>query len=250
MSEHRGRVRLEPSAKRVRTYLGGELVADTRRPTLVWEHPHYPAYYLPREDVRTELLVPSDRTEHSPSRGTARFYAVKAGDRVAEDAVWEYPESPLEALRGRLRFEWGAMDAWFEEDEEVFVHPRDPYTRVDVLQSSRHVAVRVDEVTVAETTRPTLLFETGLPTRYYVPQVHVRMDLLVPSATTSGCPYKGLARYWSVHTERGTAPDVAWSYPTPLPESTKIAGLVCFYNERVDLEVDGERLERPDRPFA
>ncbi len=250
MSEHRGRVRVEPSAKRVRTYLGTELVADTRRPLLVWENPHYPAYYLPREDVRTELLVPSNRTERSPSRGTARYYSVKAGDTVAEDAAWEYPESPLEALRGLLRFEWGAMDAWFEEDEEVYVHPRSPYTRVDILPSSRHVAVRVDGVTVAETGRPTLLFETGLPTRYYLPKVHVRMDLLVPSSNTSACPYKGLARYWSVRTGRGTAEDLAWSYPTPLPESTKIAGLVCFYNERVDLEVDGEALERPESPFS
>jgi uncharacterized protein (DUF427 family) len=175
---------------------------------------------------------------------------VKAGDRVAEDAAWEYPESPLEGLRGLLRFEWAAMDAWFEEDEEVFVHPRSPYTRVDILPSSRHLVVRVDGVTIAETSQPTLLFETGLPTRYYIPKPHVRMDRLVASDHTSACPYKGLARYWSVRTDHGTATDVAWSYPTPLPESAKIAGLLCFYNERVDLELDGSLLERPDSPFS
>jgi len=242
----RGLVRVEASAKRVRAYLAGMVVADTRQPCLVWENPHYPAYYLPRADVRTELLVPSARTAHSPSRGDAHYFDVQVGDRRVVDAAWWYPESPLEALRDLLRFEWGAMDAWFEEDEEVFVHPRDPYTRVDILPSSRHVQVEVDGVTLAETRRPTLLFETGLPVRYYLPKVDVRLDLLDPGDTTSACPYKGLARYWSAP----GVPDVAWSYPTPLPESQKIAGLVCFYNERVDLVVDGERQARPHTPFS
>ncbi|HEV3449574.1 MAG TPA: DUF427 domain-containing protein [Acidimicrobiia bacterium] len=251
MSEQRrGRVEIEPGAKRVRTYLGGEVVADTHQPLLVWEVPYYPAYYFPRGDVRTELLSPSDRTEHSPSRGEARYYHVKGGASVAEDAAWAYPDSPIEALRDLIRFDWYSMDAWFEEDEEVYVHPRDPHTRVDILPSSRHVEVIVDGVTVAETRKPTLLFETGLPPRFYVPKVDVRMDLLVPSDTTSGCPYKGLARYWSVRTGRGAVEDLAWSYPTPLPESQKIAGLVCFYNERVDLRVDGDTLARPHTKFS
>ncbi len=246
----RGRVRVEDGHKRVRAYLDGEPVADTTRPLLVWEVPYYPAYYVPRDDVRTELLSPSTRAEHSPSRGDARFFHVKGGARVAEDAAWEYPDSPIEALRGHLRFEWDSMDAWFEEDEEVFVHPRNPYHRVDILPSSRRVEIAVDGVPVAATDHPTLLFETGLPVRFYVPKVDVRMELLVPTDQRTGCPYKGFARYWSVETERGRAEDVAWSYPTPLPESTKIAGLVCFYNERVDLRVDGELLERPRTPFS
>jgi len=245
----RGSVRVEPGHKRVRVYLAGTVVADTRRPFLVWENPHYPAYYLPRADVRTELLAASTRTEHSPSRGEARYFDVQVGERRADDAAWCYPDSPLEALRDLIRFEWGAMDAWFEEDEEVFVHPRSPFTRVDVLASSRHVEVALGGVTLAETRRPTLLFETGLPVRYYLPKVEVRLDLLQPGETTSACPYKGLARYWSVPDLPG-GEDVAWSYPTPLPESQKIAGLVCFYNERVDLTVDGERLERPRTPFS
>jgi uncharacterized protein (DUF427 family) len=234
----------------VRTYLGGELVVDTTSPLLVWEIPSYPAYYLPRADVRTELLSPSTRTEDSPSRGEARFFHVKGGDRVAEDAAWAYPDSPLEALRDHLRFEWDSMDAWFEEDEEVYVHPRNPYHRVDILHSSRRVEVVVNGVPVAASDHPTLLFETGLPVRYYVPQVDVRMERLRSTDQTTGCPYKGFARYWSVDTDRGRAEDVAWSYPTPLPESQKVAGLVCFYNERVDLRVDGELQERPRSPFA
>jgi uncharacterized protein (DUF427 family) len=134
------------------------------------------------------------------------------------------------------------MDAWFEEDEEVFTHPRDPYTRVDILPSSRHVRVEVDGLTVAESTKPTLLFETGLATRYYLPKTDVRMDLLTPTATSSHCPYKGDANYWSLALE-GAVADVAWSYRTPLPESQKIAGLVCFYPEKVDLYVDGRLQE-------
>jgi uncharacterized protein (DUF427 family) len=250
MSEQRGRVRVEPGHKRVRAFLGGALVADTTRPLLVWENPHYPAYYLPLPDVRQELLEASTRTEHSPSRGEARYYSVRVGTRRVEDAAWTYPESPIEDLRGTLRVEWDAMDGWFEEDEEVFVHPRSPYTRVDILASSRHVEVVVEGQGVADSHHPTLLFETGLPVRYYVPQVDVRRDLLVPSETKTACPYKGFARYWSVTTGDGVAEDVAWSYRTPLPESQKIAGLVCFYNERVDLVVDGEPQERPHSPFS
>jgi uncharacterized protein (DUF427 family) len=250
MTEQRGRVRVEPGAKRVRVYLGGQVVADTTHPLLVWEVPYFPAYYLPREDVRTEALASSGRTEHSPSRGDARYYHVTVGDAVAEDAAWEYPDSPLDDLRGHVRFEWGAMDAWFEEDEEVFVHPRDPYSRVDILASSRHVEVDVAGERLADTHRPTLLFETGLPTRYYLPKVDARLDLLRPSPTTSACPYKGFAQYWSATTPSGVVEDVVWSYRTPLPESQKIAGLVCFYNERVDLIVDGAPLARPHTKFS
>jgi uncharacterized protein (DUF427 family) len=130
------------------------------------------------------------------------------------------------------------MDAWFEEDEQVFTHPRDPYTRVDILPSSRHIRVAVDGITIAETSKPTLLFETGLPTRYYLPKTHVRMDLLEPSDSRSHCPYKGEAEYWSLRSDDVGA-DLAWSYRTPLPESQKIAGLISFYTDKVDLYVDG-----------
>jgi uncharacterized protein (DUF427 family) len=251
MPEHeRGRVRVEMGTKRVRAYLGGEPVADTTKPVLVWEIPYYPAYYFPSGDVRRELLTPSPKTDHSPSRGDAQFFNVAVGPAVVEDAAWHYPDSPLEALRGLIRLDWSAMDAWFEEDEEVFVHPRNPYTRVDTLASSRRVEVTVNGVTVADSTRPTVLFETGLPPRYYLPKVDVRLDLLRGSETTSACPYKGFARYWSVDTGGGVAEDIVWSYPTPFRESEQIAGLVCFYNERVDLRVDGELQDRPTTPFS
>jgi len=130
-------------------------------------------------------------------------------------------------------------------DEEVFTHPRDPYSRVDIVPSSRHIRVEVNGVIVAESTKPTLLFETRLPIRYYLPKTDIRMDLLAPSATSSQCPYKGQAEYWSLSIGETVIEDVAWSYRTPLPESLKIAGLVCFYPEKVDLYVDGQLQDSP-----
>jgi uncharacterized protein (DUF427 family) len=246
----RGRVRVEPGAKRVRAYLGDEPVVDTIRPVLVWEKPYYPAYYFPIDDVRTDLLEPDGGVEHSPSRGDGRMYTIRAGGREAPGAAVRYEDSPIEELRGLIRLDWDAMDAWFEEDEEVFTHPRDPYTRVDILASSRHVRIEVDGVTVAESTSPTLLFETGLPVRYYLPKTHVRTDLLSHTDTVTGCPYKGQAEWWSVRVGESVHEDLAWSYRTPLPESQKIAGLIAFYNEKVDIYVDGVLQERPRTKFS
>src|ERR671935_2580330 len=211
MVQSRGRVRVEPGSKRVRAYLGGEVVADTTRPVLVWEVPYYPAYYFAVDDVRADALQPDGGTVHSPSRGDAPTFTVTAGGKSAPGAAWRYEDSPIEELRDLIRFDWDAMDAWFEEDEEVFTHPRDPYTRVDILPSSRHVRVEIDGETIAESTSPRLLFETGLPVRYYLPKTHVRMDLLTSTDTESHCPYKGQAEYWSVRAGDVVHLDLAWS---------------------------------------
>jgi uncharacterized protein (DUF427 family) len=215
------------------------VVADTTRPLLVWEKPYYPTYYFPAADVRTGLLVADGGLVHSPSRGDGATFTIKAGGLEAAGAAVRYEQSPFEELRDAIRLEWDAMHAWFEEDEQVFTHPRDPYTRIDILSSSRHVRVEANGVTIAETAKPTLLFETQLPTRYYLPRTHVRMDLLEKSETTSHCPYKGRAEYWSLRTGEDLLRDVAWSYPTAFPESQKIVGLVSFYDEKVDVYVDG-----------
>ena len=249
-SKTRERIRIEPGAKRVRAYLGGETVVDSSRPMLVWEAPYYPTYYFPVADVRTGLLEADGGVAHSPSRGDGRAFTAKAGGKEAPSAAVRYEDSPIEELRDLIRIEWDAMDAWFEEDEEVFTHPRDPYTRVDILPSSRHLRVEVDGVTVAESASPRLLFETGLPVRYYLPKTHVRVDLLVPTNSVSHCPYKGQAEWWSVRAGENVREDLAWSYRTPLPESQKIAGLVAFYNEKVDIYVDGVRQERPHTKFS
>jgi uncharacterized protein (DUF427 family) len=246
----RGRIRTEQGLKRVRAYLGGEVVADTTRPTLVWEVPYYPTYYFPVDDIRADALEADGGTDHSPSRGDGRTFTVTAGGKRAPGAAVRYEDSPIEELRDLVKLDWKAMDAWFEEDEEVFIHPRDPHTRVDILPSSRHVRVEVDGVTVAESTTPRLLFETGLPVRYYVPKTHVRMDLLEHTDTSTGCPYKGFAEYWSVRAGDTVHEDLAWSYATPLPESERVAGLICFYNEKVDIYVDGVLQERPKTKFS
>jgi uncharacterized protein (DUF427 family) len=170
------------------------------------------------------------------------------GARTAEHAAWSYPDPPLDrlALRDHVAFEWARMDAWFEEDDEVYVHARDPYKRVDVLHSSRLVQVVVGREVVAETRRPWLLFETGLPTRYYLPKADVRMDWLVPSDTETRCPYKGVASYYSVRIGSTLVRDIAWCYRHPIPECSKIENLVCFFNERVDaLYVDGVLQSKP-----
>ena len=236
----RGRVRTEASHKRVRVFLGGVCIVDSRDALYVWEGPRYPQYYLPRRDFADGVLERSTTTVRSPSRGTAGHFTVRAGGREAVDAAWSYEDSPLPELRGRIRLDWEAMDGWFEEDEEVFVHPRDPSTRVQILPSSRHVIVAVDGLVVAESCRPSFLYETGLPRRTYIPKLDVRMDRMEPTDTASHCPYKGTATYWTVRTDEARHPDLAWSYPAPRRESAPIAGLIAFFDEAVELTVDGE----------
>ena len=246
----RGRVRAEDGPKRIRVYLGGEVIADTRNAKLVWEKKFYPVYYFPPEDVRTELLTGTDTTKSSPSLGEAKFFSVKGGQTAVPDAAYTYPESPIEEISGYIALDWKAMDHWFEEDEEVFVHARDPYTRIDILRSSRHVEIVINGVKVADSHQPTMLFETGLPTRYYLPKTDVRMDLMTPTDLETHCPYKGTADYWSVDAGDELAENIVWSYKHPTHESSKIAGLVAFYDEKVDVYVDGELQDKPKSPFS
>jgi uncharacterized protein (DUF427 family) len=249
-SERRKRLRVERGAKRVRAYLGGAVVVDSIAPLLVWEIPYYPTYYFHQDDVRAELIADGGGDVRSPSRGNAKTLTVLAGGSRAVGAAARYDDSPIDELRGMVRFQWDAMEAWFEEDEQVYTHPRDPYTRVDILASSRRVRVLLDRLVLADSTSPRLLFETGLPTRYYVPRTHVRMDLLERSRTVTHCPYKGRAETWNVRVDQTLHGDLAWSYPAPLPESQKVAGLIAFYNEKLDIEVDGVLQERPTTKFS
>lgn len=245
----RGRVKVETSAKRVRVYKAGRLVADSSRPALVWEIPYYPTYYLPVADVRAKLEA-TGAVEHSPSRGDATLHDVVLDDVVVKAAAARYLDSPIPELRDLVRLDFNAMDEWLEEDEPIYVHPRNPYSRVDILGSSRHIEVKVDGVTVADSHQPRILFETGLPARYYLPLSDLRMELLRPSTTESHCPYKGTATYWHVAIGDQVHEDLVWIYRTPLPESQKVAGLACFYNEKVEVFVDGQLEERPHTPFS
>ena len=246
----RGNVRVETGQKRVRVMFGGTVVADTIEPLLVWEKPYYPTYYFRTGEARMDLFMPTDDVERSSSRGEAQRLSVVVGDRRAEGAVTHCGSSPIPELSDTVAFDWAAMDHWFEEDEEVFVHARDPYKRIDALHSSRHVRFEVDGIDVADSVRPVILFETGLPARFYLPKIDVRMEMLVPTSSSTACPYKGTARYWNVVVGGTVHEDLAWGYDAPLSESAPIAGLISFYNERVDIRVDGVRVERPRTVFG
>lgn len=246
----RRRVRVESSDRRVRTYLGGEIVADSTAPLLVWEKPYYPVYYFPEADVRLDFLTATGGTKRSPSRGDATLYTVATTAKKAEAAAYRHLDSPVEELRDHVAFTWDAMDAWFEENEEVYVHARDPYTRVDILPSSRHIEVVVAGTKVADSRSGRFLYETGLPTRYYLPKTDVRMDLLESTDLHTECPYKGVASYYDVVIDGQRHENVVWWYPFPAEESARVAGHVSFYNEKLDIYLDGELLERPKTVFS
>lgn len=235
---------VEVSPKRVRGVVAGHVVADSTRVLLVWERAHHPAYYFPRADVRTDLIVPNDGTMPWDAVGEAHLADLQVGDRVVPDAVLTFPDSPIKQIADHVRFRWKAMDAWLEEDEPVFVHPHDPYTRIDILSSSRRVRVEINGVTVADSTRTLMLFETATPTRCYLPRTDVRFDLLEPGTRTSRCPYKGTAEYFSVRIGDAVHHDVAWTYRTPFAESGKIAGYIAFDDEMADVTVEPP-LRRP-----
>jgi uncharacterized protein (DUF427 family) len=243
----RAEIGFEPSHKWVRVLFGGHFIADSKRTRLLLPGGP-PYYYFPREDVRMELLEPTDHRGGAPLLGEACFWTVRVGKQVAHNAAWTYPHTVSETLDlgDYITFDWDKMDAWFEENEEVRVHPHDPHKRIDILESTRHVKVVVLGETVAETHHPVLLFETGLPTRYYFSRLDVRMDLLTPSDKTTGCAYKGKAQYYSVTVGDRIAHDIAWYYPYPTLEASRIAGRIAFFNEHVDaLYVDGEEQKKP-----
>jgi uncharacterized protein (DUF427 family) len=211
-----------PSPRRIRGFKDGQTVFDTDRALYVWEWPHYPQYAIPREDVDATLL---EALEH----------------RVIEDGP----------AAGAVRFAWDALDAWFEEDEQVFVHPRNPYARVDAIRSSRAVRIERDGVLLAQSAAPVIVFETGLPPRFYLERTAVDFAHLVASDTQTACPYKGrTSAWWSLRIGDDVHPDIAWSYDFPTAALLPIAGLVAFYDERVDVTLDGRPRERPRTPFS
>ena len=243
---------VEPAPRRVRGTLGGEQIFDTTRARYVWEWPYYPQYYIPADDIDPRFLV-DEHHEQRLRQGTARRHGLRAGGLDRPGTVRVFGDDAINGVAGTARFDWDALDAWYEEDEQVFVHPRNPYVRVDALRSHRRVRASLEGVTLAETTTPVLVFETGLPTRYYFDRTDVAFAHLVPTATQTACPYKGVTSgYWSVRTGdtvRDGHQDLAWAYDYPTRQLLPIAGLVAFYNERIDLDVDGLRLPQPRTHF-
>ena len=239
-----GLLYLEPSPKWIRARFGGETVVDSRRPMILHEHARLPVFYFAPEDLRMDLLHPSGRTDDDPVKGRRELLTLEAGGRVAEDAAWRFSGEPL--IEGLIAFEFSAIEEWLEEDEPLHGHARDPYSRIDVRESSRHVRVSLHGSVLAESRRTKVLFEAGLPPRFYFPPEDVRMDLLEPSDSQTTCAYKGFASYWSL----GEEDDLVWTYREPLHDALPIRGMLAFFNERVDIEVDGEPQERPHTQWS
>ncbi len=241
---------VEPVPRRIRAVLAGQTIVDTTSARYVWEWSPFPQYYIPLADVRADALVDEGATEETP-RGDVKVFGVRVGDADRPHAAKVLGAAKVEGLDDTVRFEWSAFDAWYEEDEQVFVHPRNPYTRVDSIRSTRTVRVETHGVVLAESSSPVLCFETGLPTRYYLNGTDVDFTKLVPSDTETYCPYKGTTTgYWSALADGRTHPDVAWTYDFPTREVLPLAGLIAFYNEKLDLFIDGVQLERPNTKFS
>ena len=241
---------VEPAPRRVRATLGGEQIFDTTRARYVWEWPYYPQYYIPADDIDPRFLV-DEHHEQRLRQGTARRHGLRAGGLDRPGTVRVFGDDAINGVAGTARFNWDALDAWYEEDEQVFVHPRNPYARVDALRSTRRVRVELEGEVLAESSAPVMVFETGLPTRYYLNRTEVDLERLVASDTVTACPYKGRARYYTAKIGDQLFPDIVWSYPEPIPECPKIKGYLCFFNEQVDaILVDGVDVPRPVTPWS
>ena len=247
------RFRWEDSRRRVRTVFGGVTIADSTHVMLLHEAGRLPVFYFPIEDVRMDMMVATEHSTYSPLKGNASFWTIRGDDRMIENATWSYlnpvPGGP--EIKGYMAFYWDKMDAWYEEDEQVFAHARDPYKRVDILPGSRHVCVLLGGEVIADTSHPRLLLETGIITRYYIPEKDIRMELLESTETITHCPYKGKASYWSARVGDRVYKDIAWSYRNPLPACLPIDGLLSFFNERVEaIYVDDELIAVPRTPWS
>jgi uncharacterized protein (DUF427 family) len=262
-----GQLRYEPVEKRIRGLIAGAVVIDTDRALLVWEPRRVvPSYAVPAEELEGITSPAGEAPSDEPAPGVA---VPQLGERPVYDpsvpfAVHTTPGASLDlgvaaverraaafrpaddALREYIIVDFDAFDEWFEEDERNVGHPRDPFHRIEIVHSSRSVQVERDGELLAASSRPYLLFEAPLPVRYYLPPEDVREGILRPSSTRTVCAYKGQASYWSLENED----DIAWSYPEPLREAAEVMGRIAFFNERVDLVVNGTRLERPVTPWS
>ena len=262
-----GGLRYQPTPKRVRATVGGQPVLDSSRAVLLWEPRRIvPAYAVPVEDITAEL-VPAPPSQEAQAAldglGTRRVLSpghFRTHTTEGEELTVRAPAGEREAaafrladpdLEGYVELDFDAFDQWLEEDEPILSHPRDPFHRVDVRRSSRSVVVEHEGAVLAESTRPRLLFETHLPVRTYLPREDVRLDALLPSDTQTACAYKGrTSSYWAVERPDSRRVDVAWSYEHPLPDAVEITGMVAFFDERLDVVVDGARRARPTTPWS
>jgi uncharacterized protein (DUF427 family) len=266
-------LRYEPTSKRVRGLLGGETVLDSARAVLVWEANRLvPFYAVPRDDLHVELVAAQPEQPEQAASADDPQHAAPAAPRLPAGPgtfVWHTSAGEELSIRhagatrprtafsfadpdlvGYIGLDFYAFDMWLEEEDEIVAHPRDPFHRIDVRRSSRHIRIEVEGCVVADSTQPRLLFETHLPVRFYIPAEDVSMDLLRPSPKRTSCAYKGWASYVSLVLGERTVPDIAWTYEQPLPEASDVAGMVAFFDERVDVLLDGQRRARPRTPWS
>lgn len=227
---------LEPSPKRVRARLGDEFILDTRRAHLLHETGREPVWYVPEDAVRPDLLRANGRRRDDGQRGLALLHDLRSGSRAVTDAAWSYEHPSM--LAGLLALDWDVPDAWYEEDEEVLTHPRDPYHRIDVHPVGGEVRIHVNGEEVARSRAAKVLYETTARPRYYVPATDVRPETLQAGTRRTGCPYKGEARYRSVLTADGLVPDVAWVYADPHHDAAAVRGHLAFHHERDEVQLE------------
>ncbi|KAF8857717.1 DUF427-domain-containing protein [Acephala macrosclerotiorum] len=224
--------KVESTPRRVRALFGGKFIVDAISAKHVWEHKYFPHFWVPITSVVPGILSKGAAFD----KDETAFQGFVTVEGRSTDRVMLFEKGPLEGL---VRFDFKAMDAWFEEDTQIYDHPKNPYTRIDILSSSRQITIKIANHTIASSSSSMFLFETGLRPRYYLPKTSVNFQYLTPSSTTTKCPYKGLAQYYNVTVEGKELKDVVWWYEYPTTESAAIQGLVCFYNEKVDVFVDG-----------
>lgn len=234
----------EPAGRRMRVELAGVVIASSDDVTILHETHRYPVAFFPRTDARDDLLMRSAKRGRHPELGEMAWWSAMIDGAVFESVAWSFPRSPSYAREtaGLIAFVWSEMDAFYEEDEQILGHALDPYHRVDVRSSARHLIVRVGGEIVADTCSPLAVFETGFAPRWYVPRSHVVADALEDDPLRTLCPYKGIAHYFDVVVRCERVPAAAWSYPDALPESARLADHVSFDPELVDVWLDGDRL--------
>jgi uncharacterized protein (DUF427 family) len=231
---------VEPLRRRMRVLFGGIWIADSEQVTLLHEPGRYPVAYFPATDIAPDILHPSEHVTSHHDLGKTAWYSVHAGEHRTPRAAWQHIELPSYAaeLKDRVAFAWRAMDGFYEEDERILGHAADPYHRIDIRQTSRHLIVRHRDRVIADSTRPLALYECGFAPRWYVPRADVDETALTPVEGQTFCPYKGLCSYYDI----GDARRAVWSYQHAWGEVTRISGLLSFEPDKVAVDLDQRRL--------
>lgn len=246
-----GVIYFEEFPRRMRGLFAGETVVDSTRVKLMHEYGQLGRCYFPFADVRMERLERNARVSYSPGKGAAVYWNLSVGGRVVENAAWSFsePDGDIPGLAGYIAFYWNALDGWLEEDEEAVGHVRDPYHRMDVLETSRKVRVSLEGQTLAESDKLFVVHESSLPPRWYFPPDGVTAEL-TPSGLSGTCAYKGHGEFYSVRIGSDVYENIAWTYPNPRRDAARIKDHIAYFDERVDTEIDGEPQPRPPSPWS